>query len=346
MQRMVRSLILVLIVGIVLVFGGSPLHAEGDARDIWGADYFPNVPLVTQDGKTVRFFDDLIKGKVVVINFIFTRCQDVCPLETARLREVQKILGDRVGKDVFMYSITVDPNFDKPSVLKAYSQRFQTGPGWLFLTGKEADIILLRKKLGLYNEEEQSGNLSAHTLSLLIGNQSTGRWMKGSPFENPYVLATQIGSWLHNWKLPPKERRDYADAPEVRNISAGENLFRTRCAACHTIGAGDIRNPEKRRVGPDLFGVTEKREREWLIRFVMAPDRMLAEKDPLAMALLAAYDNVPMPDLRLNRNEVESLLTFIGEESQRKMRETRSSEAAGGDQKASVGPAEPVGDRP
>lgn len=324
MQRSYRNLTLVLIVGVALVFQCGPLNAAGDAGAIWGADYFPNVPLVTQDGKTVHFFDDLIKDKVVVINFIFTRCADVCPLETARLREVQKILGDRVGKDVFMYSITVDPSFDKPAVLKAYRERFQIGPGWLFLTGKEEDITLLRKKLGLYNEEEQGGNLSAHTLSLLIGNQSTGRWMKGSPFENPYVLATQVGSWLHNWKLPPTARRNYADAPEVRNISAGENLFRTRCAACHTIGSGDIRNPEKRRIGPDLYGVTQKREREWLIRFIMAPDRMLAEKDPLALALLAAYDNVPMPDLRLNRSEAESLLTYIDEESQQRERESRA----------------------
>jgi protein SCO1 len=323
MQRNHRNLVLALIIGIGLIFRGIPADAAGDAGSIWGPDYFPNIPLVTQDGKTVRFFDDLIKGKVVVINFIFTRCPDVCPLETAQLREVQRILGDRVGKDVFMYSITVDPSFDKPHVLKAYAERFQVGPGWLFLTGQEADIVLLRKKLGLYNEEERGGNLRAHTLSLAIGNQSTGRWMKGSPFENPYVLATQIGSWLHNWKLPPKERRDYADAPEVRHISTGENLFRTRCAACHTIGAGDIKGPDKRYIGPDLFGVTEKREREWLIRFMMEPDKMVAEQDPLALALLAAFDNVPMPNLRLNNTEIESLLTHIEEESNRKRRENR-----------------------
>ena len=75
----------------------------------WGANYFPNVPLTNHEGKQVRFFDDLIKDKVVVINFIYTTCPDSCPLETARLVEVQRILGDRVGRDVFMYSITIDP---------------------------------------------------------------------------------------------------------------------------------------------------------------------------------------------------------------------------------------------
>ena len=150
----------------MLTFAGSSAAAAERAARIWGADYFPNVPLVTHEGKTVRFFDDLIKDKVVAINFIYTHCPDACPLETARLREVQKILGDRVGQDVFMYSITIDPEHDTPEVLKQYAEKFQIGPGWLFLTGKKADITLLRKKLGLYNEEEESGNLKEHNLSL------------------------------------------------------------------------------------------------------------------------------------------------------------------------------------
>src|SRR5476649_1341217 len=75
----------------------------------WGANYFPNIPLTTQDGKTVHFYDDLLKDKKVVINFIYTRCGDSCPLETARLAQVQRILGDRMGRDIFFYSFSVDP---------------------------------------------------------------------------------------------------------------------------------------------------------------------------------------------------------------------------------------------
>ena len=317
MQRNHRKNILVLLIGAVLTFWGGHAAAAGDAGSIWGADYFPNIPLVTHEGKAVRFFDDLIKDKVVAINFIFTRCPDACPLETARLREVQKILGDRVGQDVFMYSISIDPEYDTPEVLKQYAEKFHVGPGWLFLTGKKDDITLLRKKLGLYNEEEEGGNLQAHSLSLIIGNQSTGRWMKGSPFENPYVLATQIGSWLHNWKLPPKTRKDYEDAPEVRNISKGENLFRTRCAACHTIGADEVVRSKAPDIGPDLLNVTQKRDRAWLTRYVKEPDKMLAEKDPLAVALFDAYENVRMPNLRLSDVDVQALLTYIEEESRR-----------------------------
>jgi cytochrome oxidase Cu insertion factor (SCO1/SenC/PrrC family) len=99
----------------------------------WGANYFPNVPLVTHEGETIRFFDDLLKDKVVAVNFIYTKCPDTCPLETAQLVRVQNILGDRLGKDVFFYSISIDPDNDTPEVLKEYKKRF--GARWTFLTG-------------------------------------------------------------------------------------------------------------------------------------------------------------------------------------------------------------------
>src|SRR6185503_16087443 len=127
--------------------GDPSATTSGGAR--WGAEYFPNVELVSHEGRTVRFFDDLIRDKVVVIDFIYTSCPDACPLETAKLVEVQELLGDRVGKDVFLYSISIDPERDTPAVLREYAERFQTGPGWLFLTGAAADIRLLRQKLGM-----------------------------------------------------------------------------------------------------------------------------------------------------------------------------------------------------
>lgn len=288
------------------------LAAEGDSP--WGANYFPNVPLVTQDGKTVRFYDDLIKGKVVAINFIFTSCADSCPMETARLRQVTSLLGDRVGKDVFVYSISIDPKTDTPAVLKDYKARFQIdAPGWVFLTGDDADITLLRQKLGLYMPELAGS--TDHNLSLIVGNQSTGRWQKASPFENPYVLANHLGSVLHNWKTASVAPNDYANAPtKLRPISKGEQLFRTRCASCHVIGAQEV--SAMRPVGPDLLGVGQRRERAWLERWLKHPDQMIAEKDPIATAMLADY-KIPMPNLRLNDVEVAALLEHIDEESVR-----------------------------
>src|SRR5712691_7074524 len=127
---------------------GSARAAADNSR--LGADYFPNVTLTTQDGVDVRFYDDLLKEKIVAINLIYTTCQYACPLETARMAQVQKVLGDRMGREIFFYSITIDPEHDTPAVLKAYAERFHAGPGWLFLTGKKADIDLISKKLGLY----------------------------------------------------------------------------------------------------------------------------------------------------------------------------------------------------
>src|SRR3954467_15939188 len=127
------------------VLGAAPAMASG----FEGPGYFPNVPLTTQDGKVVRFYDDLLKNKSVVVNLIYTRCTASCPLETAKLTQVQKILGDRVGKDIFFYSISIDPKHDTPEALNAYMQKYHIGPGWLFLTGAEEDIKLVAKKLGL-----------------------------------------------------------------------------------------------------------------------------------------------------------------------------------------------------
>ena len=145
--------------------------------------------LINQDGETLRFYDDVIKGKVVSINFMFTSCGDSCPLETAKLRKVQKMLGEHAGKDVYMYSITVDPDRDTPEALKAYMQKFNVGPGWQFLTGKKEDIDLVRDALGMYSEEEQE--LSDHAINFVLGNEATGQWFRRTPFDVPEALVSR-----------------------------------------------------------------------------------------------------------------------------------------------------------
>ena len=313
----------------------SASNSQADSvQTRWGANYFPNVKLTTHEGKDVYFFDDLIKDKVVMINFIFTSCPDSCPLETARLAQVADILHERVGKDVFIYSITIDPEVDTPEVLKDYAERYGAMPGWMFLTGKEDDIILLRKKLGLYIPEIQSESSTNHNLSLIIGNQKTGRWMKRSPFENPYILARQVGSWLHNWKEPDAKNNDFANAPKLRRISDGELLYRTRCAACHTIGGtvvgGGVRLNAKT-MGPDLMGVSQRRDAKWLTRWIKEPNLMLKEKDPIATALFAQFNRVPMPNMRLTNLDVAAVMDFIKKESTRlAKRTTRKTARRGG----------------
>ena len=316
----------------IIAFSLSLSMPAFGAGSPWGANYFPNVPLITQDGEKVHFFDDLLEDKIVSINFIYTTCADTCPLETAQLVKVQQVLGDRMGKDVFFYSITIDPEHDTPAALKEYKERF--GANWTFLTGDRDDIILLRRKLGLYVEEIQDGS-NNHNVNMIIGNQATGRWMKRSPFENPHVLADQIGNWLNDWKAPPVGD-DYANAPKLRNIAPGEQLFRTRCATCHTVQGVE---PDGA-LGPDLMGVTEARETAWLLNWLRAPDQMLEAKDPIATDLYARYNNLAMPNMRLNQQEAMDLLDYISEETERLRRVADS-----GPQPArSVASIEPAGD--
>ena len=271
----------------------------------WGANYFPNVPLTTQDGKVVHFYDDLLKGKIVAINLIYTTCKYACPLETARLAQVQKLLGDRMGRDVFFYSITIDPDHDTPQVMKEYSERFHAGPGWLFLTGKAADIELISRKIGLYTEPELN-NPDGHQPNLLIGNEATGQWMRNSALDNPQFMATTIGDWLNSWQTARKDMKSYVDAPKI-TLDRGEYTFKNHCAACHTIGKGD-------HIGPDLAGITSARDRTWLSKFIYAPDKMLAAGDPIARQLYAKYKNLPMPNLALSVEDVNVIVDYLAKQ--------------------------------
>jgi protein SCO1/2 len=269
----------------------------------WGAGYFPNVELTTQDGKVVHFYDDLIKGKIVALDLIYTTCQYACPLETARLAQVQRLLGDRMGKDVFFYSITIDPDHDTPAVLKEYAEKFNAGPGWLFLTGKAADIELISRKTGLYSEPDPK-NPDGHTPSLLVGNEATGQWMRNSATDNPKFLARTIGDWLNSWQTAKKTGViSFADAPTL-NFDRGEYTFNNHCAACHSIGKGD-------RIGPDLAGVTGTRDREWLTKFILTPDKVFAAGDPIAVALRAKYKDVRMPNLSISESDAKALLEYM-----------------------------------
>lgn len=290
-------------VRILLTLLVSLFVADSSAAGQWGGEYFPNHELINQDGQTLRFYDDVIKGKVVAINFMYTSCTDVCPIETAKMREVQKQLGDRVGRDVFMYSITIDPEHDTPEVLKAYAEQFQVGPGWQFLTGKQSDIDELQKRLGLYSRDIQDTNPSDHNVSLVLGNEVTGRWIKRSPYDDVRSLTDFLGYALHGNRRRPGTV-SYAGAGEMSNFDRGEYLFNTRCASCHTLGGGD-------QLGPDLHNVTAKRNRAWLHRWIKEPDVMLAEGDALARTLTDQFNGLPMPNLALNDLDVEALILFL-----------------------------------
>jgi protein SCO1/2 len=265
-----------------------------------------NVPLITQDGEQVRFYDDLIKGKIVAVNFIYTSCLFACPLETARLAQVKKILADRVGKDIFFYSISIDPDHDTPAVLKEYMKDFDLGPGWTFLTGKKADIDLLALRIGLTREPSITSGpgpgLDGHTPHLLIGNEQTGQWLRNSSTDNPGVLARLLASFVGGAPVARNATQSNADGAPLR-LNAGQYLFAKECGACHTIGQGD-------KIGPDLKHVAHMRDREWLARYIQEPDKMRAAGDPTAVALAARYKTV-MPNLGVGDLDLAALIDFL-----------------------------------
>lgn len=290
---------LALMLAIVLACASS----AGAQTSRWGRDYFPNVVLQDQDGRSLRFYDDLIQGKVVSINFVYTTCTDVCPLDTAQLREVQRILGDHVGRDVHMYTISINPERDTPADLRRFMRTYDVGPGWTFLTGSREDIDLLQRRLGLRPVDER--RLREHDTSVIVGNERTGQWIRRSAYESPRLLADLLARTLQNYATAPvNQRQSYSAAGEVADTSQGAYLFRTRCRSCHTLGEGD-------RLGPDLAGVTNARPHAWLQRWIREPDRMIAERDQTAMSLMARYRNVPMPALGLNESEADAILEYL-----------------------------------
>jgi protein SCO1/2 len=312
----------IFLTAILFITAGSIPAVAGNP---WGANYFPNVTLTTQDGKQVHFYDDLLKGKIVVIDMIYTHCVDACPLETARLAQVQKMLGDRVGKNIFFYSISIDPLHDTPKVLREYAAKYHAGPGWTFLTGKKTDIDLVAKKLGLYSEPDPSDR-DGHTPSVLIGDEPGGQWIRNSATDNPRFLANMIVGWLDNWKSEQSAQNaqnaqataakaSYDQAPRVDISDKGRYVFGSQCAACHTIGHGD-------KIGPDLLGVTNVRDHAWLVRFIASPDKLLAEKDPIATALFKKYNEVNMPNTRLTNDDVNDLMSFLERQSAAHDKET------------------------
>ena len=164
---------------------------------------FPNVPLVTHEGKVVRFYDDLIKNKTVMINFMYASCMDICPGMTANLKQVHKEFGDRIGRDIFMYSITLQPEHDTPAVLKSYAHVFKTGPGWTFLTGKKADIEELRKHLGFsLSDPLLDKDKSQHIGVVKFGIEALERWGMSPALGDPKYIAQYL-YWMEPNGLRP-----------------------------------------------------------------------------------------------------------------------------------------------
>ena len=155
--------------------------------------YFTDVELINQDGKKVRFYSDVLKGKTVIVNAFFTSCTSVCPPMNRNMEKIQEALGDLVGRDVFLVSMTVDPETDTPARMKEYAKKFHASPGWLFLTGKKENLDWALYKLGQYVESKDD-----HQTVLIIGNEPTGLWKKAFGMANVAELVQVVESVVND----------------------------------------------------------------------------------------------------------------------------------------------------
>jgi protein SCO1/2 len=167
-----------------------------------GAQLVSNPVLRTQDNEQVRFYDDLIKGKQAVINMMYANCESVCPMITSRLIQVHRALQERMGRDLFMYSITLKPEMDDPAALKAFAVMHRAVlPGWTFLTGDPYDVETLRFRLFRMNHIKFDTDLNMHTSMLRIINDATNCWLCVPPLASLYTVLEHVA-----WADPPKSR--------------------------------------------------------------------------------------------------------------------------------------------
>jgi len=172
--------------------------SEGASERVGGASAarFPEVSLVTHEGTTVRFYEDLIKGKLVLINFMYATCTNSCPTFIANLARVQQLFGNRVGRDVFMYSLSLDPEHDTPDVLRGYMKAYNIQPGWTFLTGTLTDITAVRRRLGLRDPNPAvDADKSQHIGVVLYGNERFDRWAACPALSEPREIVKYV-QWV------------------------------------------------------------------------------------------------------------------------------------------------------
>ena len=182
---------------VVLCLGCGLVAAQEPRADSPAKKYFTDAVLVNQNGEKMRFYSDLLEGKVVIINSFFATCTGSCLPLNRNLEKLQANLGARMGKDVHIISISVDPTLDTPEQLKAYANKLNAGPGWYFLTGDKETVDFVLKKIGHFVDNKQ-----AHLDQFIIANERTGLWKKAFGLAKSDELMKVVDSVLND--QPPK----------------------------------------------------------------------------------------------------------------------------------------------
>jgi protein SCO1/2 len=189
---------------VALVSGYRPVAAQSrnnsDANQAVAATeqspaqkYFTDVVLVNQNGEKMRLYSDLLQGKVVIINSFFATCPGSCLPMSRNLEKIQAALGDRLGKEVHIISISVDPGVDTPASLKEYAKKLHAKPGWYFLTGNKTDVDFALNKLGQFVSDKND-----HLNIFIIGNERTGLWKKAFGLASSEELVKVVESVLND----------------------------------------------------------------------------------------------------------------------------------------------------
>jgi protein SCO1/2 len=187
---------------LVLVLAGAasaqqPATPATSGTENAAAKYFTDVELVNQNGEKMRFYSDLLQGKTVIIDSFFATCQGSCLPMTRNLEKVQDALGDRLGKDARIISISVDPTLDTPAELKAFAKKFHARPGWYFLTGSKENVEFVLKKLGQFVEDKND-----HYNVFIVGNERTGLWKKAFGLAKAEEIVKVVDSVIDDKGAP------------------------------------------------------------------------------------------------------------------------------------------------
>ncbi|MCH1930167.1 SCO family protein [Shewanella sp. A25] len=190
-----RDVLTLLGAGMTVLGAGllSHLMPQSKTINLIGANKIPNVPLITHKGQRVNFYDDLVKDHLLVINMMYTSCSGICPLSTSNLHRVNDILTTQIGLPFLMCSMTLTPETDDPSALADYASKHHLPPNWLFLTGKPADVKLVRTALGFYDIDPSVDEDNAtHTGMVRLGNELLGRWSMMASQASPQQIVDAI----------------------------------------------------------------------------------------------------------------------------------------------------------
>lgn len=188
---------LIFALGLLPAAAGAQTPAAPEAQPLDGLNV-PDVSLIDQDGRPVHFYSDLVKNKMVAMNFVFTTCTTICPPMGATFAKLEKLLA---GRDVHLISVSVDPATDTPERLKAWAGKFGAGPGWTLVTGDRNEVTRLLKALGVY-----TAAIGDHSPLVLLGNDAAHRWTRAYGLAPPAKLAELI-SQMARPEVAKKESR-------------------------------------------------------------------------------------------------------------------------------------------